>query len=119
MNTKHSLIGAFQFAISGCVSFFRSERNGKLQLLVASVTIALAVIASLSVIEWCIIFLCIAMVIGLEMINSAIERLCDIVHPEYNAVIKIVKDIAAGAVLWAAIISVVAGLLIFIPKFFL
>ena len=58
------------------------------------------------------------MVIALEMVNTAIETLANRLHPEKHADIKIVKDVAAGAVLWAAVVSVVVGLVIFWPRVF-
>jgi undecaprenol kinase/diacylglycerol kinase (ATP) len=119
MRTKHSLASAFRYASDGCASFFVSERNGRIQLIVAICVIIVSLIAGLSHIEWCIILLCIGLVISLEMINSAIEKICDHIQPGYHILIKTIKDIAAAAVLWVSIISVIAGLLIFIPKFFL
>ena len=66
--------------------------------------------------EWMVILLCITAVLTLEMINTAIEKLCDVVHPGYHPQIKVIKDIAAGAVLLAAVGSVIAGAIIFLPK---
>jgi diacylglycerol kinase len=118
MRTKHSVASAFRNAFNGCISFFGSERNGRIQLTVALGVIVISLITDLTRMEWCIILLCIGIVISLEMINSAIEKICDHIHPGYHILIKTIKDIAAAAVLWVSIISVVAGLLIFIPKFF-
>ena len=67
-------------------------------------------------VEWIVIILCIVLVISFELLNTAIEELCNMIHPEQHPVIKKVKDIAAGAVLVAAIGSVIAGLIIFLPK---
>ena len=116
MKIKHSLTGAFRYAFAGCVSFFTTERNGRIQLLIALSAIIISVVTNISAAEWCIVLLCIGLVISLEMINSAIEKLCDKMQTGYDPVIKVVKDIAAGAVLWASLISVIIGLLIFIPK---
>jgi diacylglycerol kinase len=66
--------------------------------------------------EWLVIILFTALVISLEMFNSALEKLCDKVNPELDPQIKLIKDMAAGAVLWASLLSVVAGICIFIPK---
>lgn len=66
--------------------------------------------------EWIVIILCIVLVISFELLNTAIEELCNMIYPEQHPVIKKVKDIAAGAVLVAAIGSVIAGLIIFLPK---
>jgi len=78
--------------------------------------ITAGVLCDINRIEWLIILLCIAMVIALEMINSALEKLSDLVEPNYNPTIKIVKDVGAAAVLWSVIISIVIGLVIFIPR---
>lgn len=62
------------------------------------------------------VLLCNGLVIGLEMVNTAVETLSNRLHPEKHPDIKIVKDVAAGAVLWAAVMSVVIGAIIFLPK---
>lgn len=69
--------------------------------------------------EWIVIILCTVLVISFELINTAIEELCNMIHPEQHPLIKKIKDIAAAAVLIAAIGSVIAGLLIFLPKLIL
>lgn len=74
---------------------------------------------NLTSVEWVVIVLCIVLVISFELINTAIEELCNMVHPEEHPIIKKVKDIAAAAVLVAAIGSVVAALIIFLPKLIL
>ena len=74
---------------------------------------------SLSSAEWIVIILCIVLVISFELINTAIEELCNLVHPKQHPIIKKVKDIAAAAVLVAATGSVVAALIIFLPKLIL
>jgi diacylglycerol kinase len=66
-----------------------------------------------------VIGFCIAFVISMEMLNTAIEKLCDVVHKELHPDIKRVKDIAAGAVLVSAIFSLMTGLIIFLPKIIL
>ena len=66
--------------------------------------------------EWIAIGFCIAFVIAMEMLNTALEKLCDVVHQEVHPGIKKVKDIAAGAVLISAIFSLITGLIIFLPK---
>lgn len=107
-----ALINAF----AGLRYFFQNERNGKIQATIAIITIVAALVLKISIAEWIAILLCIAAVLCLEMINSALEALCDAGYPSHNDLIKICKDVAAGAVLLASIISVAIGLLIFIPK---
>ncbi len=111
----HSLIKSFGYAISGIVIFFRTERNGMLHLLAATAVVAAGLMVHLTGFEWIAILLCIALVISLEMLNTALEKLCDEFCPHYNPAIKLIKDISAGAVLCAAVISVIVGLIIFIP----
>lgn len=70
----------------------------------------------ISAIEWLVVVLCIVVVLVAEAFNAAIEKLCDLVEDRYNSRIKTIKDISAGSVLIAAIISLIAGLIIFLPK---
>jgi diacylglycerol kinase (ATP) len=63
------------------------------------------------------IFLCIALVLISEAVNSAIEKLTDLISPEYGLKSRIIKDIAAGAVLMASIVALLTGIIIFIPYF--
>ena len=85
----------------------------------SSVTVCVIVaggLLGLSTFEWIAVILCIGAVLAAEGVNSAIEALCDKVSPEYDEAIKHTKDLAAGAVLILAVMSVIVGLLIFVPK---
>ncbi len=113
---QQTLYKAFVHAFHGLDSFFRNDRNGRIHLL-ATVAVTIAGIAfGLSAIEWSLALLCIAGVIGFEMLNHALEKFCDAIHPQTHPLIKVVKDVAAAAVLWWAIISVIIALFIFLPK---
>jgi diacylglycerol kinase len=103
------------FASQGVKQFFIHERNSKLQIVMGVTAILLGIVVSLSSFQWLLVLLCIGFVISLEMINSAIERYCDLVTTDFHPSIKIIKDVAAGAVLVASIMSLVIGLIIFIP----
>lgn len=70
----------------------------------------------ISATEWIFIVLCSMLVLMLEMVNTALEYLCDTITTEYNPIIKVVKDVTAGAVLISAVGSVVTGAIIFLPK---
>lgn len=109
-------IQSLQFAIAGIATFFRHEINGQIQLGAAITALILGWVFQIDAMEWLVILLCITTVLTLEMINTAIEKLCDVVHPGYHPQIKIIKDIAAGAVLLAAIGSVAAGAVVFLPR---
>jgi diacylglycerol kinase len=106
----------FKYAINGLISAIRSEVNMRIHI-IASVLVCIAgFYFQISSIEWIVLVLCIVMVISFELINTSIEEFCNMVHPEHHPIIKKVKDIAAAAVLLAAVGSVVAALIIFLPK---
>ncbi|WP_462253932.1 diacylglycerol kinase family protein [Ferruginibacter sp.] len=107
---------SFAFAFNGIKICFTSETNFKIHVVLAAVAILMGMVFNISTTEWGVIFLCIAFVISMEMINTAIEKLCDEVTKDIHPVIKKVKDIAAGAVLVAAGSSFVIGSIIFLPK---
>lgn len=103
------------FAAEGVKQFFSGERNEKIQIVMGIAAITLGFTVSLSSFQWLLVLFCIGLVISLEMINSAIERYCDLVTTDFHPGIKIIKDVAAGAVLVASIMSLIIGLIIFIP----
>lgn len=119
MNPKQEckkLINSFKYAIEGFISSFKTERNMKIHVLAMILVIALGIYIKLSPIEWCLIAFAIALVIGAELFNTAIETLVDMVSPEKNPKAKLAKDISAAAVLAFAFGAAVIGAIIFIPK---
>ena len=107
----HSFLKSFTYAFKGLV-YSLKQRNMKIILVCAIFTIASALFLSVNSKEWCILLICIGLVISLEMINSAIENLVDLVSPDYNEKAGRVKDMAAGAVLVFSFISLIIGILI-------
>lgn len=103
------------FAFQGMFSFFRNERNGQIQGVIALLAVAAGTFLHLRRREWIVLLFCIAAVISLEMLNSTIERLCNKYTTEFDPEIKIIKDVAAAAVLWTAIIAAVVGIILFYP----
>ncbi|MFY7899916.1 MAG: diacylglycerol kinase [Chitinophagaceae bacterium] len=103
-------------ACKGLRVFFRMERNGKVQLTIAVVTTIAAVIFETSIIEMMLLIGCYALVMSLEMINTAIEEICNIIQPNYHPSIKVIKDVAAAAVMCSSIASILIGCMMFIPK---
>lgn len=77
--------------------------------------IALGLWLSLTALEWCLILFAIALVICLELVNTAIEQTVNLISPERHPVAKAAKDVAAGAVTTAAVFAIVIGLLVFGP----
>lgn len=114
-----ALTKAFGFAFYGLFLFMKSERNGKIQMAISVLVISAGIALQITAHEWIIVLLCIAAVLSLEMLNSAIEKLCDLVYEEYHPTIKIIKDVSAGAVLWTAIVSAIIAFIIFLPKIIL
>jgi diacylglycerol kinase len=112
-----SLVNSFRYAMNGIKEASRIERNVQIHVFIAIVVIALGCIVNLETWEWVSIILCVALVIAMELINSSIEKLVDILIPEYNVKAGLVKDIAAGAVLVCSIAAAIVGCIIFIPKF--
>ncbi|MCH8554885.1 MAG: diacylglycerol kinase family protein [Schleiferiaceae bacterium] len=111
-------IHAFLCAFNGWLLFFKEGVHPKIHLFAAIVVVILGFTFQLSVEEWLFISIAITMVMVTEMLNSAVEKLCDVLHPEKHPTIKFVKDVAAGAVLLAAFAAMAIGLLIFLPKLF-
>ena len=119
MNPKQEykkLINSFRYAIEGFISSFKTERNMKIHILAMIVVVLLGFYLKLNLVEWCFITLAIALVIGAELFNTAIETIVDMVSPEKNPKAKLAKDISAAAVLALAIGAVLIGAIIFIPK---
>lgn len=120
-NRKFSImdrIKSFKYAFNGLKLFFTNDHNGRIHLFAAVAVIALSFYLKLSGLEWIAILSVISAVIVAEIINSSIEKLADVVSPEIHPKIKIVKDLAAAAVLFAAFLAIAVGLIIFLPKLF-
>lgn len=110
------IIKSFAFALNGFKICFTSETNFKIHIVAAVVVVLLGFALSISAIEWLVVTGCIAFVLTMEMINTAIEKLCDVVQIDFHSGIKKVKDIAAGAVMLSAVCSLIIGVVIFLPK---
>ncbi len=102
-------------AVQGVLSAVRSQRNVRIQLVIALLVVVLGAIVRLGRTEWCIVVLTIGMVLAAETANTALEALVDLVSPEYGERAKFAKDAAAGTVLIVAICAVVVGIVIFGP----
>lgn len=112
---KHR-IKSVGYACEGIVTFFKTQPNAWIQLSAAVAIVVVGFMLKINCWEWCWIVASIASVIITEMLNTALEFLTDLVSPSVHPLAKKVKDVAAGAVLIAAITSVVIALIIFLPK---
>ena len=106
---------SFTFAFRGLIAALRSEPHMRLHMLAALGVILAGIIFRVTKLEWCLLAASIGLVITAEIVNTAIETLTNLVSPEHNPLAGKTKDLAAGAVLVAAITAVVVGLIIFIP----
>ena len=109
-------IKSFLFAITGIKYCITKEANFRIHIICAILVIAAGLFFRINQAEWVNVFICIGFVLCMEMINTAIEQLCNIVRKETHAGIKVIKDISAAAVLISAIIAFICGSIIFIPK---
>ncbi len=112
------LLLSFRWAIEGVLYAVAVERNLRLHLAFASAAVVLAVFLGLSLVEWAVLYLTISFVISMEMVNTSIEHVVNILSPEQRPTAKRAKDVAAAAVLIAACGSVFVGLFLFVPKLF-
>ena len=115
---RKKLRNSFKYAFEGIKEAWKTEQNLKIHFIIMFLVIIAGFIFKITAMEWIVCLLLFALVISLELINTAIETTVDIAMPEINEKAKYAKDIAAGAVLFSAIISVIVGLIIFLPKIF-
>lgn len=109
---------SFGFAIKGLITFFKTQHNAWIHLLATVVVITMGFVLKVDRIEWCWLIVSIGFVFAAEMFNTAIEFLTDLVSPQFHPLAKKVKDVAAAAVLIAALSAVAIGLVVFLPKLF-
>lgn len=111
-----NLINSFKYAGVGIITAIKSERNIKIHIFFVILVSLMGFILKISKIEWLICLLCFGLVIGMELVNTALEKVVDIASPNKCLLAKEAKDVAAGAVLFVALIAAMIGLIIFLPK---
>ncbi|MDD5622420.1 MAG: diacylglycerol kinase family protein [Actinomycetota bacterium] len=112
---KHSLLKSFKCAAKGIARVILTQRSFRIQLLMFVLTVIAGFIFHISTTEWLFILLIGCMVLSLEMINTCLEFIIDLVTEGYRIHAKHIKDISAGAVLVSSLIALIGGLIIFIP----
>lgn len=113
-NTQ-KFLKSFYYAMNGVVFLLKSEQNARIHSVIAILVGILAYVLGVTRLEAAILFMAVIMVFAIEIINTAIEKIFDLLHPENHNTIRFVKDAMAGAVLISAIIALVVALLIFLP----
>ena len=114
-NRKAPIVRSFGYAFEGIWTGIRKERNMKIHCMAVILVTAAGLFFGISAMEWCICLLLFGMVVSLELVNTAVEAVVDLVTEEKKTLAKIAKDTAAGAVLFTAIMAVFIGCIIFIP----
>jgi diacylglycerol kinase len=109
-------IESFRYAFRGLASLVRSQPNARIHLAALALAAAAGFFFEISRQEWLAVLVCAALVLSLEAVNTAIEHLTDLVSPGFHPLAGKAKDVAAAAVLIAALGSVLVGALVFLPK---
>ncbi|MDR7000426.1 diacylglycerol kinase family protein [Neobacillus niacini] len=109
------LLRSFAYAIEGIRTSVIAERNMRIHLLISFLVVGVSFFFSITKVEWLFVIIAIGGMMALELINSAIERVVDLVTEEYHSLAKQAKDLAAGAVFIYAIFSVIIGIIVFLP----
>ena len=115
MNELKKRIKSFVYAFQGLGSFLKKEHNAWIHCTAIVVVVTAGLHYHITATEWCIVLLCFGLVLSAEAFNTAIERLVNLVSPDFHPIAGDVKDVAAGAVLICAIASAIIGCIIFIP----
>ena len=105
------------FAFKGAIKLISTEHSVMVQSSLAVIMIIAGFYFEIDRYEWMMQILAFGLVLGIESMNTAVEKMADFIHPEFDDRIGFIKDIAAGAVMFAALAAIAIGLLIYVPKF--
>ena len=118
MSKRQSLLKSFANAWNGIMTCVVEERNINIHIFAAVMVLIFGNILNISVTEWCICFVLFGLIMGMELMNTAIESVVDLVTDEWKPLAKRAKDCAAGAVLISSVWTAVTGGIIFFPKLY-
>ena len=105
-------------AFRGAFLLVKTEASIQIQIVIAILVTIAGFYYNISNTEWILQVLAIALVLGVEGLNTAIEKVSDYTQPEFDNKIGFIKDVSAGAVMWVSVAALVTGLIIYIPKVF-
>jgi|TARA_B100000780_G_scaffold213157_1_gene152730 diacylglycerol kinase (ATP) len=109
---------AIYYSVKGAFYLIKTEHSIQAQLFIAFLCIIAGSYLHLSNTEWLFVLLAISLVLTAESLNSAIEKVADFIHPDYNKKIGLIKDVSAGAVFFAALFALAVLCLVYIPKLY-
>lgn len=116
MPQAHSRLQSFRYAFQGIATLLKTQPNARIHLASAILACTTGALCSLSSDEWCHLAIAIAIVWITEAINTAIEFVTDLASPNFHELAKKAKDVAAAAVLLAALNAIVIGVIVFAPR---
>lgn len=111
------LFKSFTYAFKGLLKTFREEQNLRIQAAIAVIVVILGLYLKISSWDWSILIIAITLVILMEIANSAVERVTDVLKPRIDGYVKEIKDIMAAAVMLSSLAAVVIGIIILGPYF--
>ncbi|MBN1623389.1 MAG: diacylglycerol kinase family protein [Clostridia bacterium] len=112
---KKKLLKSFKDAIRGILYIFKTQRNFRIQFVCFILAVGAAILLELKLSEIAIVVFAGGLVMVGEMVNTGLERLVDLINPQYHPFARDIKDISAGVVLVASILAVIIGIIIFVP----
>lgn len=115
MPARATFLRSFVYAWDGVRYVVRTQRNMRVHLTLGALAVALGAYLRITPVEWALVFVAIALVLVFEMMNTVVESIVDLASPQYHPLAKVAKDVAAGAVLLNAVLSVIIALFVFIP----
>jgi diacylglycerol kinase len=115
LSSRAAFLRSFVYAWQGLIYAVRTQRNARVHAVLGAGAIVLGLVLRISPVEFAMVFVAITLVFIAEMFNTVAEACVDLVTTEYHPLAKIAKDVAAGAVLLNAILSVIIGILVFGP----
>ncbi|QQG47862.1 MAG: diacylglycerol kinase family protein [Candidatus Woesebacteria bacterium] len=118
MSRNVNLTGSFRFAIEGVKIAIKKEPNFRIHLSILLSVLFISLFLNLTSFEWFSLLITGAFVLTMELFNTAIEAIVDIVSPEFHEKAKIAKDVSAAAVLISAIFAIAIGIAVLLPKIF-
>jgi diacylglycerol kinase (ATP) len=105
------------FAFKGALKLISTEHSIMVQFSLAILLVFAGFYFNITATEWMFQTLAIGLVLGVESLNTAVEKTADFIHPNYHEKIGFIKDIAAGGVFFAAMTAIAIGMMIYVPKF--
>lgn len=119
MSLGHSIPKSFSYAFQGLGKALKEEPNFRIHVIVGTIAAALALVLGFSALEWLILIVTIFFVLVLELINTTLENIVDLVSPEIRSEAKVAKDVSASAVFLSAVFAIMVGFALFFPKILL